>query len=792
MKLLKGLPKKNEIAGGTKKKKKRKDTAQNSIPYEELYEDGICNLGDGRWSVTYQFTDVNYKNIRLESQKVKFSQYCDFLNSLNESFFIQIHIYNKPLRRTNLDLEIQTPPTAGQELRECIGEYNGIIRDRIQRSDGYIQEKYLTVSITEESYEAAQKRFDQINLDSVNLLRDLESETHQLNKAERLTLLREIYRPEDASPISPNQNGLFDESDKDQIASYEMDFGIPEGMIRLGEQYVKPFFITEIPDEISDRILNDLTALNQTVFLTVNIHPQEVAGTIKAMSKRLRELDREAADSKSRQRKAGDPVPDIPRDLKMALDNAEDIYAALQSRNEKMFIGNILILLRGDSPEDLNAAKNKVRSRVLKAGCAIRELRFARELLFNSILPLGIDNASEFIKRGYLTTEISGFLPFSVADLVSPGGQCYGINILSRNLLVLDRRNFTNPHGLYLGASGSGKSMGAKLEIWEAFWRTDNTIIIVDLEGEFTKLVELLGGQVIHIRPDGKDTINPMDVNMHYSGENNESPIAMKTDFMMSLIETAGAYREDDAAFAKSIISRVCKIVYNQYLQDPKDENIPTLIDFYEEMKRQPEKEAAHMTVALELYVTGSMNLFAGKTNVDLHNRLLCFNVQHLGEQMRVLGMTIIQDFIWNLLTKNRDADKETLLYNDEIHYSLRRESTAEWLCKSWKRGRKYGLIATGMTQEVGDITLTSQSKALISNSEFLMLYRQKEKEIPALLEVIDLSDEQVHHLNRCEPGKGLLRAGNTILEFDNHIPKNTKLYKLISTKVGESYGTTG
>lgn len=198
------------------------------------------------------------------------------------------------------------------------------------------------------------------------------------------------------------------------------------------------------------------------------------------------------------------------------------------------------------------------------------------------------------------------------------------------------------------------------------------------------------------------------------------------------------------------------------------------------------------MTVALELYVTGSMNLFAGKTNVDLHNRLLCFNVQHLGEQMRVLGMTIIQDFIWNLLTKNRDADKETLLYNDEIHYSLRRESTAEWLCKSWKRGRKYGLIATGMTQEVGDVTMTSQSKALISNSEFLMLYRQKEKEIPSLLEVIDLSDEQVHHLNRCEPGKGLLRAGNTILEFDNNIPKNTKLYKLISTKVGESHGTTG
>lgn len=356
----------------------------------------------------------------------------------------------------------------------------------------------------------------------------------------------------------------------------------------------------------------------------------------------------------------------------------------------------------------------------------------------------------------------------------------------------MDRRKLVNAHGLYLGSSGSGKSTGAKLEIWEVFFRTKDTIIIIDLEGEFVSETKLLGGQVIDIRADGADQINPLDINLQYSGKENESPIPMKTEFVMSLLETAGAFRTEDAPIAKSIISRVCKMIYNPYLQNPIEENIPTLTDFYNVLKEQPEPEARHMTIALELYVTGSLDLFAGKTSVDLNNRLICFNVEHLGEQMRVFGMTVIQDFIWNLLTKNRDKNCATWLYNDEIHHSLRRESTAEWLFKSWKRGRKYGLVATGMTQEETDLTLTQQSRTLISNSEFIMLYRHQEQDIPALLEMIDLSDEQTSDLLRCDPGTGLFKAGNAILQFNNKLPENTLLYKTMSTSVGESHEQAG
>lgn len=743
------------------------------------------------YSATYSFTDINYKNIRFESRQSKFAQYCDFLNALDDNVSLQIHIYNKPLSRTNIDLRIETPPWASADLRTAIREYNNLITDRATQSESYIQEKYITITITETAYEIARRRFEQLDLNTISLLKDLGCVVNRLTKVQRLELLRELYRPEDTSSLEhwdPLQTG---ESDKDMIAPYETEL-LPGGFIRLGSQVVQPYFVTEFPDEISDEVIYNLTSLDETIFLTMNAHPQNVVGTLKKMDKRLRGLDREAASSKARQRKAGDYDPEIPRELRAAMENTEDMYNSLKTRNEKMFKGNILLLLRGDTEEDVLIAYEKVRTRVLKAGCALRDLRFASEELLNSILPLGRDDASQFVQRSFLTTEFSGFIPFNVVELINPGGLYYGINQLSRNFLIVDRRKLVNAHGLYLGSSGSGKSTGAKLEIWEVFFRTKDTIIIIDLEGEFVSETKLLGGQVIDIRADGADQINPLDINLQYSGKENESPIPMKTEFVMSLLETAGAFRTEDAPIAKSIISRVCKMIYNPYLQNPIEENIPTLTDFYNVLKEQPEPEARHMTIALELYVTGSLDLFAGETSVDLNNRLICFNVEHLGEQMRVFGMTVIQDFIWNLLTKNRDKNCATWLYNDEIHHSLRRESTAEWLFKSWKRGRKYGLVATGMTQEETDLTLTQQSRTLISNSEFIMLYRHQEQDIPALLEMIDLSDEQTSDLLRCDPGTGLFKAGNAILQFNNKLPENTLLYKTMSTSVGESHEQAG
>jgi type IV secretory pathway VirB4 component len=476
-----------------------------------------------------------------------------------------------------------------------------------------------------------------------------------------------------------------------------------------------------------------------------------------------------------------DPQP--PRDLRDAIESTEAFQRDLKSRNEKMFLSNILIHVRAKSLVEMAAIVEKIQNKVYKSGCSLRPFTFAQEEGFDSVLPLGRNDT--FVKRTMTTTSLAAFIPFNVVEIVMPGGLSYGKNKLSNNIILLNRKELGNPHGFIFGTSGFGKSMGTKGEIWECFWRTNDDIIIIDPDGEFTKLVKLLGGQVIEVSNSAKTKFNPFDINQYYGGEEDPNPVAFKSDFIISLIEVTLNYHDGIDPVMRSIIDRCVREIYKAYLDAPCEENVPTFMDFYKALQQQKESQARYLVSALEIYIEGSLNIFASKTNVNINNRLICFNTKGLGSQLKVMGMSIIQDFCWNHISKNQQLDKNTWLWNDEVHHSLKNSCTAEWLINSWKRGRKYGLIATGMTQEVRDVCKSEDAKALISNSEFIMLYRQKPDMIADLTQVMTLSEKQVKKLLSCDKGTGLFKAGNSIIEFNNRFEEGTKLFDIFSTDIG-------
>lgn len=760
-------------------------SAQSSIPFEHMYEDGIAYLGDNRYSATYRFNDINYTNTDEKTAVSIFEAYCTFLNSFDDTVGIQIHINNQQLARATNKLVLPVPDGADKALATAIGEYNDMIGKRVTGSHSFIHERYFTLTVLENSYDEAVKRFSRIENESLDLLRKIRCIALRLNRCQRLALLREYYRPDDLSEISERGSVRTGICGKDLIAPY--GFEVNDRYVKLGDYYDKCLFIAEYPQDLTDSIIHDMLDIDHDMFITINIRPQDPAYAIKETEKRLKNLDTEKCNVQARQAKAGVLVPETPRETKRMIERTEEFLNALQTRNEKMFVANVLIMVHGKSLKEVDAAVEDVAAPVNKTGCKLRPFSFDQENALNSVIPLG--RCDTFVQRTQITSSLATFIPFNVVEIIDPTGFSYGKNSLSNNVLMMDRKLLTNPHGFYFGESGSGKSMGAKAEIFECFNRTKDDIIIIDPDGEFSKMVKLLGGQVVTISNNSDMCFDPFDINTNYGGENSDSPIRFKSDFIISLMEITLNCRGGLDGSMRSIIDRCVREIYKPYQRYACAKNIPTLYQFYDVLSKQPEKEAKKLKSALEIYVEGSLNIFAKQTTLNMDNRLICFNTRDLGTQLKTMGMTIIQDWVWNHISANQAKNKFTWLWNDEIHLSLRDPCTASWLINSWKRGRKYGLIATGMTQEIRDSCMNEDAKALISNSEFIMLYRQKPDAIDDLSKVMDLSEQQINKLLTCDKGCGLFKAGNSMVEFNNTYPRGTTLFQALMSDITKEKG---
>lgn len=677
------------IARANRTDKKGK-SAQDSIPYERMWPDGICRVSDSHYTKTIQFQDINYQLSQNEDKTAIFEGWCDFLNYFDSSIHFQLSFLNLAASEETFANSISIPPQrdAFDSIRE---EYTTMLQNQLARgNNGLIKTKYLTFGIDADSIKAAKPRLERIETDILNNFKRLGVAARTLDGKERLFQLHAVFHMDEQLPFQFEWDWLAPSglSTKDFIAPSSFEFRTGK-QFRMGKKYGAVSFLQILAPELNDRLLADFLDMESSLIVSMHIQSVDQVKAIKTVKRKITDLDRSKIEEQKKAVRAGYDMDIIPSDLATYGSEAKKLLQDLQSRNERMFLVSFLVLNTADNPRQLGNNIFQAGSIAQKYNCQLTRLDFQQEEGLMSCLPLGLNQIE--IQRGLTTSSTAIFVPFTTQELFQNGKEAlyYGINALSNNLIMVDRKLLKNPNGLILGTPGSGKSFSAKREIANCFLLTNDDVIICDPEAEYAPLVERLHGQVIKISPTSSNYINPMDLNLDYSDD--ESPLSLKSDFILSLCELIVGGKDGLQPVQKTIIDRCVRLVYQTYLNDPRPENMPILEDLYNLLRSQEEKEAQYIATALEIYVTGSLNVFNHQSNVDINNRIVCYDIKELGKQLKKIGMLVVQDQVWNRVTINRAAHKSTRYYIDEMHLLLKEEQTAAYTVEIWKRFRKWG-----------------------------------------------------------------------------------------------------
>ena len=677
------------IARANRTDKKGK-SAQDSIPYERMWPDGICRVSDSHYTKTIQFQDINYQLSQNEDKTAIFEGWCDFLNYFDSSIHFQLSFLNLAASEETFANSISIPPQrdAFDSIRE---EYTTMLQNQLARgNNGLIKTKYLTFGIDADSIKAAKPRLERIETDILNNFKRLGVAARTLDGKERLFQLHAVFHMDEQLPFQFEWDWLAPSglSTKDFIAPSSFEFRTGK-QFRMGKKYGAVSFLQILAPELNDRLLADFLDMESSLIVSMHIQSVDQVKAIKTVKRKITDLDRSKIEEQKKAVRAGYDMDIIPSDLATYGSEAKKLLQDLQSRNERMFLVSFLVLNTADNPRQLGNNIFQAGSIAQKYNCQLTRLDFQQEEGLMSCLPLGLNQIE--IQRGLTTSSTAIFVPFTTQELFQNGKEAlyYGINALSNNLIMVDRKLLKNPNGLILGTPGSGKSFSAKREIANCFLLTNDDVIICDPEAEYAPLVERLHGQVIKISPTSTNYINPMDLNLDYSDD--ESPLSLKSDFILSLCELIVGGKDGLQPVQKTIIDRCVRLVYQTYLNDPRPENMPILEDLYNLLRSQEEKEAQYIATALEIYVTGSLNVFNHQSNVDINNRIVCYDIKELGKQLKKIGMLVVQDQVWNRVTINRAAHKSTRYYIDEMHLLLKEEQTAAYTVEIWKRFRKWG-----------------------------------------------------------------------------------------------------
>ena len=772
------------IARANRTDKKGK-SAQDSIPYERMWPDGICRVSDSHYTKTIQFQDINYQLSQNEDKTAIFEGWCDFLNYFDSSIHFQLSFLNLAASEETFANSISIPPQrdAFDSIRE---EYTTMLQNQLARgNNGLIKTKYLTFGIDADSIKAAKPRLERIETDILNNFKRLGVAARTLDGKERLFQLHAVFHMDEQLPFLFEWDWLAPSglSTKDFIAPSSFEFRTGK-QFRMGKKYGAVSFLQILAPELNDRLLADFLDMESSLIVSMHIQSVDQVKAIKTVKRKITDLDRSKIEEQKKAVRAGYDMDIIPSDLATYGSEAKKLLQDLQSRNERMFLLTFLVLNTADNPRQLGNNIFQAGSIAQKYNCQLTRLDFQQEEGLMSCLPLGLNQIE--IQRGLTTSSTAIFVPFTTQELFQNGKEAlyYGINALSNNLIMVDRKLLKNPNGLILGTPGSGKSFSAKREIANCFLLTSDDVIICDPEAEYAPLVERLHGQVIKISPTSANYINPMDLNLDYSDD--ESPLSLKSDFILSLCELIVGGKEGLQPVQKTIIDRCVRLVYQTYLNDPRPENMPILEDLYNLLREQEEKEAQYIATALEIYVTGSLNVFNHQSNVDINNRIVCYDIKELGKQLKKIGMLVVQDQVWNRVTINRAAHKSTRYYIDEMHLLLKEEQTAAYTVEIWKRFRKWGGIPTGITQNVKDLLSSREVENIFENSDFVYMLNQAGGDRQILAKQLGISPHQLSYVTHSGEGEGLLFYGATILPFVDHFPKNTELYRIMTTKPQE------
>ena len=768
-----------------KRQDKRQKSAQDSILFQRIFPDGVCRVTDNYYTKTIQFQDINYQLNQNEDKTAIFDGWCDFLNYFDSSVKFQLSFVNMSATKDTYSRSISIP-LQGDDFDAIRTEYTGMLQNQLARgNNGLIKTKFLTFGIEAESLKAAKPRLERVETDILNNFKRLGVSADTLNGLERLKLLHDVLHIDQPHPFQFSWDWLAPSglSVKDFIApsSFEFKNGSTFG---LGSKLGSVSFLQILAPELNDRMLADFLDMESSLIVNMHVQSVDQVKAIKTIKRKITDLQKMTIEEQKKAVRSGYDMDIIPSDLATYGTEAKKLLQDLQSRNERMFLLTFTVLNVADNKQQLDNNVFQASSIAQKYNCALTKLDFRQEEGLMSSLPLGYNQIE--IQRGLTTSSVAIFVPFTTQELFQSGKEALycGLNALSNNLIMVDRKLLKNPNGLILGTPGSGKSFSAKREIANVFLVTDDDIIICDPEAEYGPLVERLQGQVIKISPTSSDYINPMDLNLNYSDD--ENPLSLKSDFILSLCELIVGGKDGLQPVEKTIIDRCVRLIYRNYLNDPKPENMPVLEDLYNELRRQEEKEAQYIATALEIYVTGSLNVFNHRTNVNIQSRIVSYDIKELGKQLKKIGMLIVQDQVWNRVTVNREAHKSTRYYIDEMHLLLKEDQTAAYTVEIWKRFRKWGGIPTGITQNVKDLLSSREVENVFENSDYVYMLNQASGDRQILAKQLNISPHQLSYVTHSGEGEGLLFYGSVILPFVDRFPKDTELYRAMTTKPQE------
>ena len=759
-------------------------SAQDSIPFERMFPDGICRVEGRFYSKTIQFQDINYQLSQSEDKDAIFDGWCDFLNYFDASVKFQFSFVNSAANKETYRDRI-TIPLRGDEDDSLRAEYSAMLQSQLERgNNGLIKNKYLTFGIEAEGYKTAKPRLERLETDILNNFRKLGVKAEPLDGKARLALMHGIFHIDGQEPFKFDWKLLAPSglSVKDFIAPSSFEFTSSKHF-KMGAKYGAVSFLNILAPELNDRLLADLLDMDSSLVVAMQVKALDQLNAIKTVKRKLTELNATKIQEQKKAVRSGYDMDILPSDLATYGTEAQKLLQELQSRNERMFLLTFVVVNTADTLKALNNNVLQAKGIAQKHNCQLVPLDFQQEDGLMSCLPLGMNRIE--IQRGLTTSSLAIFVPFTTQELFQrgPGAFYCGTNALSGNLIMVDRLKQKNPNGLILGVPGSGKSFAAKREMFSVYLLTNDDIIICDPEAEYWPLVKRLHGQVIKISPTSKQYVNPMDLSLDYSDDDN--PLSLKVDFILSFCDIVVGSKEGLKPVEKTIIDRCVRMVYRDYLADPRPENMPILQDLYDCLREQDEKEAQFLATALEIYVTGSLNVFNHRTNVDIANRVVCYDIKELGKQLKQLGMLVVQDQVWNRVTRNREAGKITRYYVDEFHLLLRGE-LASWSVEIWKRFRKWGGVPTGVTQNVKDLLASPEVENILENSDYICMLNQAPGDRQILAQKLNISPHQLSYVTQANEGEGLLFYGSVIVPFVDRFPKDTEMYRMMTTKFSD------